>query len=380
MSRICMIAPVPFPPKEGLGKYVHGLAQGLAELGHEVMIVARGNGHHETLTLGKVVCHKVPFFRAYPLHIQLHGMFVDLVTSKLGAMDIYHLHNPLVPVPQTSTPIITTFQTIAVSNALSQRTGFLKGIPRSLYLPVAKNLERRAIDSSACIAAVSEGTGRDLWAEYNIGKVRIMPNAVDTSIYRPCLEVRRSARFPYLLYTGYFSRRKGVDDLIRAMGIVGNHLPELHLVMAGNGPMLPKLISMVRHLKLEERVHFPGILWGEELVHLYQGAEMFVFPSYYEGMSTSVIEAMSTGLPLVATRVKGIAEIVNEEWNGALVDAGDSEALADRVLDLMTSPSLRRRLGMRARQYAEQMHDWKMVSAQAEEIYTRISARLSGEK
>lgn len=209
-------------------------------------------------------------------------------------------------------------------------------------------------------------------------RIRVIHNPVDTHHFRPANEVERSSVRKRLgLHAGdsvvaCVSRLhpvKGIDQLLDAWALIGSAMPDAVLLIAGDGPESAKLKNRAATLAPPDRIRFLGhqadvrsVLWASDVL---------VVPSRQEGLSLAALEAMATGLPVVAFRVGGLPEIVSHEINGLLAAAFQPSELAAATLRVLRDPSLRRTLSHGARQTAES-HDTRCVVAQLEETYTAV--------
>lgn len=138
--------------------------------------------------------------------------------------------------------------------------------------------------------------------------------------------------------------KKGVATSIRAFAILHKQFPNAELIIAGKGPLQPQLEALASQLHILDKVHFCGFLPQEELTDLYATSHLFLHPSEttadqnQEGIPNSILEAMATGLTVVATRHGGIPEAVEHGRTGLLVDEGDFVALADAVASVLSEP------------------------------------------
>ncbi len=143
---------------------------------------------------------------------------------------------------------------------------------------------------------------------------------------------------------------KGHTYLLDAFGILAPRFPDLHLALVGDGELLSDLRSRTQHLGLTDRVLFLG--WREDVPDLLHAFDLFVFPSLSEGMGRGLVEAMASGLPIVASRVCSIPEVLAEGEAGYLVESADSLSLACGIETLLRDPELQNRLAKAARERA----------------------------
>jgi len=152
------------------------------------------------------------------------------------------------------------------------------------------------------------------------------------------LMILQVARLDYL---------KDHGSAVRAMAQVVQHCPRAHLVLVGEGPERASVEESVRRHGIEARVHLLGL--RNDVARLLDAADVFLLSSISEGIPLTIIEAMAAGLPVVATRVGGLAEMVEDGATGLLAPAGDDKALAGAILRLAHDPRLRSEMGQRGR-------------------------------
>jgi glycosyltransferase involved in cell wall biosynthesis len=174
-----------------------------------------------------------------------------------------------------------------------------------------------------------------------------------------------------ILYVGRLHAAKGLMHLINAMGILNRMREYAHLYLAGSGPEEEALRAQVRRMGLEERVHFIGHVDHPNVIRLMKAASLFVLPSLQEAFGIVLIEAMSQGLPIVASNVQGIPSVIQDQVNGYLVPPGDERLLAERICRLLDNETLAREMGERNCIDSERYH-WRHLVKRYVEIYERI--------
>lgn len=199
-------------------------------------------------------------------------------------------------------------------------------------------------------------------------RLRVIPNGVDPAavlrLSQPGKSGDETQHRIDLLFLGHLSRAKGAVDLLRAVISVGHayHDP-LRLIMAGSpierernivflkephgGPQ--EIDKLAAHLPSNIELIRPGFVTGEEKKKLLREAHIFVLPSYSEGAPMAVLEAMGAGLPVIATRVGAVPEMVVDCETGFLVAPGAIEQLTDRILVLLKDAGMRERMGVAGR-------------------------------
>jgi glycosyltransferase involved in cell wall biosynthesis len=163
---------------------------------------------------------------------------------------------------------------------------------------------------------------------------------------------------------------KGHADLIAALPRILQAVPTTRLVFIGDGPAATGLRRQVHEVGLAEQVHFFG--GRRDIPRLLRALDVFVLPSRQEGLGLAIIEAMAAGLPVVATRVGGIPEVVVDGETGLLVASGNSVELADAIVYLLSNPHIRRQMGVRGRQRVEAHFTTQQTATNLETLYRRL--------
>ena len=153
---------------------------------------------------------------------------------------------------------------------------------------------------------------------------------------------------------GRFTVQKGHTFLIDAISQIAPRYPKVHFVFAGDGPLRQELEGKVKSLGLITRITFPGI--RNDINELLLASDIFVQPSLWEGLSLALLEALMAGLPVLATQVEGVADVVVDGKSALFVPPGDSERLAAALEKLMQDPELRSKLSKQGRERAEKSY------------------------
>lgn len=194
----------------------------------------------------------------------------------------------------------------------------------------------------------------------------IIPNGADTDLFSP----RSGERTPgpvRLFFHGRVVYQKGLDALLAALGQLAPDLPwELHI--AGDGPQRPELEAQAAALGIADRVIFRGWMRRPELSRVLRDMDLYVFPSRDEGMPNAVLEAMASGLPVVATRIAGSEELVVPEVTGLLAAPGSLEELAGAIGRLIQDQDAREAMGRAGRERVLREYSWASVAARYLEL------------
>jgi glycosyltransferase involved in cell wall biosynthesis len=258
-------------------------------------------------------------------------------------------------------------------------------VPRDRSRLDARNLVRRASYRWAhafCQRTIVVSTAigdllRDDYAFRSDTTVRI-PNGIDTSVFAEArdtgglritlnLQARR-----VITCVGRLIRGKGQRYLIDAMPHIAVRHPDVHLLLVGDGPERPVLEALAAAHHLEDRVHFLGD--RNDVPELLALTEIFVLPTFSEGLPVSVIEAMAAGKPVVVTAIPGNIEVVADERFGKLVPTADALALSGAVIDLLDDPASAREMALRGQLRACSNFDVAHMMRQTAAVYDSVLA------
>jgi glycosyltransferase involved in cell wall biosynthesis len=153
----------------------------------------------------------------------------------------------------------------------------------------------------------------------------------------------------YLFCVARLSSEKGLSFLIQGLKLLRDRGLDLELRLAGDGPRRIQLEQTARSLGISNYVHFLGYLTEDAVISELRDADIFVLPSFIEGLPVSAMEAMAVGLPVIATNIAGTSELVEDGKNGVLIRPSDAQALADAVVRLIEDYDFRQRAANLAR-------------------------------
>ncbi|MEX2658766.1 MAG: glycosyltransferase family 4 protein [Acidimicrobiales bacterium] len=230
------------------------------------------------------------------------------------------------------------------------------------------------------IITVSESSLADVVTDHGVApdRLRVVSVGVDPSQFRPLPEI---ARVPGRLMTTSSSDvpMKGLTHLLEAVAKVRTERPDVELTVIGKPTVDGLVRRAIDRLGLQEAVHFVSGVTDERLVELYAEAELAVVPSLYEGFSLPAVEAMATGVPLLATTGGAIPEVVGRDGTtAALVPPGDAGALAVAIVELLDDPGRRARIGEAGRKRVAERYSWTAAAAATVAQYREVIAVHAG--
>jgi len=242
-------------------------------------------------------------------------------------------------------------------------------------------LNRYIISRMDCVVAVSDDLARSL---KNIGvkeeRIKVIPNGVSTR-FQPGDRAtsRRENNLPkecfIILFVGMFVPVKGLDLLVDALSNWEED-NDWKCVLVGDGPERAGIVDRIQNYGLEKRFVFAGSQAVDRIPMWMQAADLLVLPSRSEGRPNVAIEAQACGIPVVATRVGGTAEIVKDGKTGVLVDPENSDALEAALNSMKCDEKLRLEMGQRAQMYVkEQGLTWEKNAKEMQELYKKLLVR-----
>ncbi|MEM3590264.1 MAG: glycosyltransferase family 4 protein, partial [Candidatus Bathyarchaeia archaeon] len=219
-------------------------------------------------------------------------------------------------------------------------------------------------------------------------KVRIVWNGVDCARFKPSIDgswVRSKFGFEdrkVVLFVGALTKwhgYKGLDILLRALALARGKDPGIRLLVVGEGHLKPAYMRLASDLGIGEIVAFAGDVSDDELPSYYACSDVLVLPSKdsSEGFGLTILEAGACGKPVIASRVGGLPEVVEDGGNGLLVPPNDEWALSEAILKVLGDEELARRMGKRGRELAE-ARDWSKVAGAYRAIYEEALEEWAG--
>ena len=228
----------------------------------------------------------------------------------------------------------------------------------------AVRLWEQTILRSDLLFSNSQAVRQNLEHEYGL-RSEVVPTGVDTNFFSPAWD-RAGNRRPRVLFVGALRNLKEPDTVLDSAG----RFPHAEFVMVGEGPMEPELRHRIKRERLAN-VQLTGAMGSDDLKRQYQSADIFLFPSAWEGSPKVILEAAATGLPVIA-RKNYEPESVVDGVTGFLV--GSNDDMFDRLATLLSSADLRRVQGSAGRKHSLRF-DWDLVTRQWEEIFLNLRTR-----
>lgn len=370
-----------YPSYGGSGIVATELAMALARGGDEVHVISYALPSRLSLFDPRIHYHEVvvpeyPLFEYPPYSLALATKIVEVVRTQ--GLDVIHVHYA---VPNAMSAVLA--RQILAPLPLKVVTT-LHGTDITLVGNDPSFLEttRWSIEQSDAVTAVSEDLRRSTLEQFGVKRpVEVVPNFIDPARYQAVREsagARRWARpgEKILLHISNFRPVKRLLDVVEVFRRVRRQV-RCRLVLVGDGPDRAKVEAGCRARGGCDDIVFIGNLPVIEEVLV--GADVFLLPSQNESFGLAALEAMSCEVPVVASRVGGIPEVVVDGENGYLYPVGDVDGMAEGVVRILQDDALRVRMGRAGRERAEQVFAQDRVVARYREIYQRAIAGSTGD-
>ncbi|MEM2369302.1 MAG: glycosyltransferase family 4 protein [Candidatus Bathyarchaeia archaeon] len=373
-----------YPPRivGGISRHCEGLARELVRMGHTVHIVTLefpGAPPYEERNGVKI--HRVPIELGHPNFIVWTLLFNHFMEKKVADIskhekfDIIHAHDWLVaPVGIISKhylriPLISTIHSTEVGRA------------QGLYSPdsfLIDGFEWWLTYESKRVIVTSYAMKSELEQHFRLPreKVDVAPNGIDVSKYEINVDrdnvKRRLGIDPserIVLFIGRLVPQKGVEYLIMAAPKIFERHPETRIIVVGNGWIKDRLQGLAYSTGYPHRIMFLGFLSDQDLTELTMSSDVLVIPSVYEPFGIVALEGMAAGVPVVASNVGGLAEIIEHDRTGFLAYKESPDSIAWGVNKILSDPGYAHWLVQNAKRKVYEMYSWKAVARRTVEVY-----------
>jgi glycosyltransferase involved in cell wall biosynthesis len=206
---------------------------------------------------------------------------------------------------------------------------------------------------------------------YTDKEIHVVPFGVDCEVFRPTERINMTSAVT-LGFVKHLRVKYGPEYLIRAMEMIVKQYPQTQLLVAGSGELHSQLEELTGKLGLTGHISFLGAVEHRRVPEILKSVDIFVMPSIQEEFGVAAVEAQAMEIPVVATRVGGVPEVVLDGETGILVEPRNSGQLAQAILTLIENPALRRQMGERGRRNVLANYRWEDNAALMERLYDRF--------
>lgn len=352
----------------GTERYVYGLAKQLQIDNYDVMVLAGTFHKNES---GRNKLNEIDICRFYVPN-KLFGYLADfysfLYTLKLVKEfdpDIVHI---ITPRYRFSVGAVAAAKIAKIKIAYTRTTLPHNENRKTIPILFDTILSTKILQFVDVAVSLSDEIGEKMKIDKK--KIEMIPSFI-TRNYSNNVEKCPN----HVLYVGRLDRFKGIEDLIESLSYVKEEIPNIRLSIVGDGEYLNDLRSLVSDYNLEDNVIFEGHLYDDELANMYSKCEVFIFPSYREGMPMAVIEAMSAGLPIIASDIEPCIELLENGKCGILVKKGDKKDIADQIIKLVKDDALKTYYGKMGVEKSKSYSQDRVVR-KIENVYKSLSNQI----
>lgn len=351
----------------GIGIHAHRMSTEQAHRGHEVTV----------LTLNQKKLPKTEFVNGYqvfrfPSYLRMCGnsvapglIFEILMRRK--SVDIIHAHSHLF----FSTNVCVLARLLHSAPLVITNHGLISASAPSwlntLYKHTVSRVTFHIADHILCYTNIEKEKIINLGIEPR--KISVIHNGIDITIFAPKVSEKNSYN-KQILWVGRFVSGKGVDYLIDAFSHVQKMMPEIHLVLVGEGPEQKAIEYQIQKLDLQSFVTIIDYMDNAELPEVYKKSSVFVLPSLMEGVPRTILEAMSCGVPVVTTNLPHLVEII--DGAGLVVPPKKPALLSDAILTILGDPSLAKMMGQHGRKKIEREYSWEDTVGKTLDLYKSV--------
>lgn len=385
-----------YPPRVvgGIARVVNDLSKRLIKDGHEVTVVTYREGNTPYYEVDKGVnVYRVDNFMINANNfidwvMQLNFNMVAKVgeiIAKEGKFDVIHAHDWLVA--YAAKTLKQAYDMPIVSTIHATEAGRNNGI-RENNQKYINDTEWMLTYESTEVIVNSNYMKSELQRLFGLPfeKINVVPNGVNITNYSG-IERDYDFRRRYamdnekiILFMGRLVYEKGVQYLIGAMPKILEHYHDAKLVIAGKGGMIDELRREAENLGISNKVYFAGYLKGKDVARMYKAADISVFPSTYEPFGIVALEAMLAEIPIVVSDIGGLNEIVDHRQTGMKSYCGNSNSIADSILELLFDPQLCMNIVKKAKAKVRNEYNWNKIAQDTHFTYQKAICETVADK
>ncbi len=385
-----------YPPRVvgGIARVVYDISRTLLKDGHDVTVITYKDGDAPYFEDDKgVKVYRVDNYMINPNNfidwvMQLNFNLVakaNEVMAEQGKFDVIHAHDWLVA--YAAKTLKNSYNIPIVATIHATEAGRNSGIhdEQQRYI---NDTEWMLTYESAEVIVNSNYMKGELQRLFGLPyeKINVIPNGVNLNLFNG-IERDYNFRRKYamdnekiILFMGRLVYEKGIQHLISAMPKILNGYHDAKLVICGKGGMLDELRNQVNAMGIGHKVYFAGYMNGKDVQRMYKAADVAVFPSTYEPFGIVALEAMLSENPIVVSDIGGLNEIVDHRVNGMKAYCGNSNSIADSILELLYDHKLCNEITKRAKNKVRNEYNWSKIAQDTHFTYQKAICQSMAEK
>lgn len=365
-----------FPTYGGSGIVGSELGRELAERGHSVHFISYALPTRlcelgDRLQFHEVEMFDYPLFEFAPYDLALASKIIEVAEAE--ELDLMHMHYaiPHATAAYLAREMYRTKRYLPFVTTLHGTDITLVGT-RNSFMPIT----RFSIAQSDAVTAVSSYLAQETQRIFGENRVEVIPNFINSSQYwrRPNPTLRASLAAEneaILIHVSNFRPVKRIEDCIHTLARVRESV-RARLVMCGDGPARQQAEQLARDYGFSDEVIFSGQV--PNIADYLSVADILLVPSETESFGLAALEALACEVPVIATRVGGLGEVVLDGETGYLVPVGDIDSMARRAIEILLDPEKRRVMGSRGRAWAVDQYNTERVIPKYIDLYQRVMA------
>jgi glycogen(starch) synthase len=376
-----------FPPRVvgGIARHCEGLAKALVQQNHEVHLFTLdfpGSPNYEEMDGIKV--YRASTELGHPNFLTWVLLFNHFLAKRMADVsqsvdfDVIHVHDWLAAFSGISfkhymkKPMVLTVHSTEIGRAQGLHS------PDSFSI---NGIEWWAMYEADRVIVCSQSMKNEICGHFNLpcDKVDIIPNAIDETKYQTSVD-RGSVRQRYgvgygeklILCVGRLVPQKGTEYFIRAIPHIAKRYPEAKFIIVGEGWSRDILESEARASGHGGKIQFTGFASDQEVINLMTSADVLVVPSVYEPFGIVALEGMATGVPVVASQVGGLSEVIEHDHTGLFVYPKSPESIAWGIDRILSDPDHAKWLTENAKEKLHNAYSWEAVAMKTVEVYRKV--------
>jgi glycosyltransferase involved in cell wall biosynthesis len=335
----------------GIGIHAHEMSRIQAKSGHDVTVftsLCDGNSEFEERDGYRIIRFKNLFKL---LGNSVSFSLISKLKNERNNYDIIHAHSHLF----FSTNICALLRKFGSSPLVITNHGLISQTApmwiQKIYIPTIAKWTYNASDAIICYTDSEKNNLVELGIRPD--KINVIHNGIDTNLFSPSGKKDGNIQ---ILWIGRFTPGKGVEYLIEGFRLILDSFPDAKLLMIGRGPDRDDAIKKINELGLSENIEIRDFVSNSELPEIYQQSDVFVLPSLSEGIPRTILESMSSGIPVICTELPQLVDIV--EGCGLLVPVRDSKAISDSVCLILSDKIRAKEMGKKGRDKLVNNFSW----------------------
>ncbi|MDQ4027891.1 MAG: glycosyltransferase family 4 protein [Actinomycetota bacterium] len=360
-----------FDPIGGMQNHTAELTRALDRLGfRQTVVTSRPPGYPPVSRAGRFTVRRVEL--PIPTFRQFYGVAAATRVARLDRHDVVHMHlgEDLAIVPLGTLASKRRAPTVLTIHCDLGRTFNGRGARAAVLRSFGSRLERIGARQAHAVIVLSESAKKAM-LEWSIEeeRVHVIPPGVVPELFKgPFADPLPSVGRPRIIYVGRIAQQKDVQTLVRAVAFLRSNA---HLVIVGDGPDRRRMERLAESLGIRERLTITGFVRHEKVPAFLHHADVLVLPSRFEELGSVLLEGMCIGMPIVASRVRGITSVIDHESNGLLVSPGDSQGFAAAIDRVLANRLLARRLAHQSHAGSARF-TWSSLADRVASIYLDV--------